>query len=76
MSYLKTLEKDGEKMEVSRPPILTIETNDPTKFQEQCQQMVEADYKMVSSNCGFLNSEKHDFQSWFQAIFQDRSIGW
>jgi len=61
-------------MDLKRAPILVVETSDQAQFEEKCKQLFEADYKMVSSSCGFVNSEEYQFCSSYQAIFQDNCL--
>ena len=61
-------------MELNRPPILTIEETDGNKFEKMCKQLFEADYTMVTSSCGSVNSKSHQFRPTYQAIFQDKNL--
>ena len=67
-------QEETEIMELNRPPILTIEETDGSKFEKMCQRLFEADYTMVASSCGFVNSKSHQFRPTYQAIFQDKVL--
>lgn len=45
-----------------------VETSDHTEFENQVKGYLSQGYKISSTNCGFVNSEKYDFCSIYQAI--------
>jgi len=49
-------------------PIIVIETSDPDLFEKKCKNVINKNYKILSTSIGFINSEKLDFQSCYQAI--------
>lgn len=48
--------------------IVTINVNNQGDFVRQVQAYLKDDYKLSSSNCGFVNSEAYDFIDRWQAI--------
>ncbi len=61
-------------MEIKRSPILVVEHSDSDKFQDECRQLIEADYRLDSSHCGFVNSDAYDFCASYHAVFVDKLI--
>jgi len=49
--------------------LLVVRTQDMSEFAKECNQYLEAGFTLVSSSCGFMNSEEYDFQDIWQAIF-------
>lgn len=49
-------------------PVLTINTNNEVEFLNFCNASIKQGYKLLSSSCGFLNSEYYDFRSSWQAV--------
>ena len=48
--------------------IKAIEHSDPNKFENEINQLLQDDYKILSTSCGFANSEQYDFCSFYHAI--------
>lgn len=49
--------------------IKVVETSDKNDFERQSLKLMEQGYRVSSTYCGFLNSERYDFCSYYQAIF-------
>ena len=45
-----------------------VETSDKDEFERESSKLIGLGYKISSSNCGFLNSERYDFCPYYQAI--------
>lgn len=45
-----------------------ITSEDKDKFEAELQKFLDDGYELVSSNCGFINSEQYDFADYYQAI--------
>lgn len=51
-------------------PLVIIESSKETMFADKCNEILRSGkYKLSSSSCGFVNSEKYDFCGSFHAIF-------
>ena len=61
-------------MELNRPPVLTVSASEHRDFEERCRKLNEADYRMVASSCGIMNSDTYDFPTYLEAIFVDRCL--
>ena len=61
-------------MELNRPPVLTVSESQHGEFEDRCKEMYEADYKMVSCNCGIVNSADYDFCAYLEAVFVDTKL--
>ena len=48
--------------------IKVIEMSDLVKFEFEVNSLLEDGYKISSTNCGFVNSERYDFCGSYQAI--------
>lgn len=48
--------------------VKTINTPDENKFESKCNELLTDGWKILSTSCGFANSEKYDFCSVWQAI--------
>ena len=48
--------------------IKTVGTCDGKEFERQINLLLQDGYKILSTNCGFLNTEKYDFCGSWQAI--------
>jgi DNA-binding Xre family transcriptional regulator len=49
--------------------IKVIEDSNIHNFSKKCNGLIKQGYNLHSSSCGFVNSEKYDFCSCYQAIF-------
>lgn len=61
-------------MKLLRRPIIVVEESDANQFEKECKKLYEDGYRIVSSSCGFMDSDEHNYASVFQAIFQDSRI--
>jgi hypothetical protein len=50
------------------PQIKVVEESDKDKFESRVNEMLNNGYRILSTNCGFANSEQYDFCSSYQAI--------
>lgn len=48
--------------------IKVISTSDEDAFERRVNELLENGYKLSSSSCGFVDSEKYDYCSSYQAI--------
>lgn len=48
--------------------VKTIETSDKDKFEQQVNELLNQNFKLSSSSCGFVNSKEYDFCPLYQAI--------
>jgi hypothetical protein len=48
--------------------VVTVEESQAGVFEDVCSDLIDKGYKMVSSSCGFLNSEEYLFCSFYMAI--------
>ena len=55
---------------MNRKPIIVIEKTGPNEFERECENLLNIGYKILSTNCSFVNSEAYDFCSSYQAILQ------
>ncbi len=53
------------------PKIQVIEESDSNKFEEKVNALLAIGYKILSTSCGFVNSERYDFCGSYQAILID-----
>jgi hypothetical protein len=54
--------------------IKVIESADCDEFERDVNDLLSNGYRVLSSNCGFVNSEKYDFCSSYQAILINNMI--
>lgn len=45
-----------------------IAKSNKDEFEAELQKLLEAGFKIVSCNCGFINSELYDFADYYQAV--------
>lgn len=50
-------------------PIIVLELGDPEKFERQGELLISRGYRLHSSSCGFVQSERYDFCSSYHGIF-------
>ena len=50
------------------PQIKTVESSDKDKFGVEVNELLNNGYRIMTTNCGFANSEKYDFCALYQAI--------
>jgi len=48
--------------------IKVIEESNKDTFEKAVNVLVNNDYKILSTNCGFVNSKEYDFSPLYQAI--------
>jgi hypothetical protein len=48
--------------------VKVIEVSDPTDFEKMVNSFLNEGYKVSSTSCGFVNSEKYDFCGSYQAV--------
>jgi len=48
--------------------IKTVNVSDEKQFEDCCNDLLSNGWKILSTSCGFANSEKYDFCSSWQAI--------
>lgn len=53
--------------------IRVVEFNDKDKFEAEVNDLLNDGWKLISTNCGFANSEEYDFCSVYQAILKIKS---
>ena len=54
--------------------IKVIENNDAYDFETGVNNHLKKGYKILSTNCGFINSEQYNFCSCFQAILVKEEV--
>jgi len=54
--------------------IKVVEDGDINKFEVKVNDLLNDGYSILSTNCGFVNSEQYDFCSCFQAILISKNI--
>jgi len=47
---------------------MVIESTDVSEFKNNVTELLQQGYTILSSNCGFINSEQYNFCSIYQAI--------
>lgn len=52
--------------------IKVVESGDKDKFEDEVNDLLNDGWKLISTNCGFANSEEYDFCSVYQAILKRR----
>lgn len=57
--------------------IKVVETSDKNEFECESSELMKQDYKVSSSNCGFINLERYNFCPYYQAILvkEGESVG-
>lgn len=50
--------------------IKVIETSNAKEFESNVNDYINSGYKIVSCNCGFINSEQYDYANCYQAILE------
>lgn len=50
--------------------IKVIETSNAKEFEAELNDYINFGYKILSCNCGFVNSEQYDFANCYQAILE------
>ena len=48
--------------------VKVIAKGDKDEFEKELQNLLNDGFKIISSNCGFINSELYDFADYYQAI--------
>ena len=48
--------------------VKVVENSDETKFETECNKLIQDGYKISSTSCGIINSEAYDFCTFYQAI--------
>lgn len=51
-----------------------IDYSNRTDYEKEVQEYLNNGYKLLACNCGFMNSEKYDFDSVYQAILIKENI--
>lgn len=54
-------------------PMVVLEMSDPDNFAARCNELLHQDYALMSSSCGFVNSEEYGFCGSYHAIFVHRT---
>lgn len=55
-------------------PVIVVEENQIDRFEANCARYIDEGYKLSSSSCGFVNSERYDFVNVYQAIFVKETL--
>lgn len=61
-------------MDLTRSPVVTVSESKHGEFEARCRELYEADYKMMSSSCGIVNSADYDFCAYLEAVFVDTRL--
>ena len=55
-------------------PVRVVEHSEIQPFEDECAELLKKGYVMMSANCGFIDSERYEFCSQFQAIFRKPTL--
>ena len=50
-------------------PIVTVNEGCGAEFERKCETLVASGYKLVTADCGFVDSDAYDFCGVWMAVF-------